>query len=59
MGKYILYGAGEFGIKALNYFGKSQVKCFVDRSVSGFIEGVQVISPNSLMDYQKKMAVKL
>lgn len=30
--KIILFGAGDFGKKALEYFGPEQVHCFVDNN---------------------------
>ena len=31
--KVILFGAGQYGRKALEYFGQEQVYCFVDNNI--------------------------
>jgi hypothetical protein len=47
----ILYGAGEFGTQALNFFGFRNVYCFVDNSKAGSLKnGKNVISFDTLMD---------
>ena len=45
--KIILFGAGDFGKKALEYFGPEQVHCFVDNNTQlagTTIEGIPVVS---------------
>jgi len=55
--KIILFGAGQIGKKALSYFGKEKVYCFVDNNpklAGGRIEGVPVISFERLKEiYQE------
>ncbi len=54
MRRYILYGAGDNGRMALRYFGHEHVLCFCDKNVSGSVDGIEVISPSCLSDYQKR-----
>lgn len=45
--KVILFGAGDFGRKALEYFGKEKVECFIDNNENNWgtqIDGVPVKS---------------
>lgn len=49
----ILFGAGEFGQKALKYLGVDRVNCFVDnnpRLVGTMVEGVPVVSFEQLKE---------
>jgi len=51
--KVILFGAGQIGKKALSYFGKEKVYCFVDNApklAGSRIEGVPVISFEQLKE---------
>lgn len=45
--KIILFGAGAFGRKALEYFGADRVRCFTDNNAQlcgTLVDGIQVIS---------------
>ena len=51
--KIILFGAGDFGKKALEYFGPEQVHCFVDNNAQlagTTIEGIPVVSFEQLRE---------
>ena len=50
--KVILFGAGAYGQKALDFFGKESVYCFVDndrKRVGALVKGVPVISFEDLV----------
>ena len=52
----IFFGAGEFGQKALKYFGRDRVRCFVDNNpnLAGTeIEGIPVVSFADLMEIRE------
>ena len=54
MNKYILFGAGVQGIRALRFLGKERIICFCDNASSDSnmrIEGIPVISPKEIHDY--------
>lgn len=58
--KVILFGAGQYGRKALEYFGQEQVYCFVDNNidlVGEKIEGVPVISFGQLKEIHQKYQI--
>ena len=57
--KIILFGAGQIGRKALSYFGRKRVHCFVDNNeklAGSMIEDIPVVSFEALKeiypDYQ-------
>ncbi len=54
MKDYILFGAGQFGIMALKALGKDHVKCFVDNSRIGNVDGVPIIRAEILKDYYEE-----
>lgn len=48
----ILFGAGDYGHKALRYFGKERVRCFVDNDAKWtgtLIDGVPIVSFDQMM----------
>ena len=48
--KYIIFGCGVDGQKALYFLGKDQVHCFVDNHKSGiFIDDIPVVSFEELL----------
>lgn len=62
--KIILFGAGDFGRKALEHFGRDRVYCFIDNNkanVGKTVEGVPVMSFEHLVqvarDYQIVISV--
>lgn len=60
MNKIILFGAGQYGKRALAYYGKERVCYFVDNSkekVGEKIEGVSVISFDKLKDIYKNYEI--
>ena len=47
MKKMIIFGAGNFGKRALSFYGKNDVFCFVDNNIAKvgqYIEGKKIIS---------------
>lgn len=58
----ILFGAGDYGRKALHYFGKERVHCFVDNNheaVGQTIDEVPVISFDQLKEIHEAYQVIL
>lgn len=50
----ILFGAGDYGNKALRYFGKERVRCFVDndaRRTGTSIDGVPIVSFDQMVRF--------
>lgn len=47
MGKYVLFGAGEYGKSCLELLGENKVKCFVDndpKKQGTYVENIRVLS---------------
>lgn len=56
----ILFGAGDFGRKALEYFGNEKVECFVDNNeaiVGTNVNGKEIISFSKLKEISKDYQV--
>ena len=58
--KIILFGAGAYGKKALNYFGEDNVICYTDNSteiVGSMVNGKEVISLNKLKEIWREYQI--
>ncbi len=50
----VLFGAGDYGQKALHFFGKDRVRCFVDndaRRTGTMIDGVPIVSFDQMVRF--------
>lgn len=58
----ILFGAGDYGHKALRYFGKERVRCFADndeRRAGDSLDGVPIVSFDQMMKIHRSCQVVL
>ena len=55
MKKYILFGAGDYGKKALNFYGAANVAFFVDNNAK---KANKTISGKDILDFQSYLAIQ-